>query len=282
MGVKCRWKRGPRRQPLLDLGVLVRRVVVQYQVDVQLRRHLPVDQAQERQELLVAVPLPALADHPAGGDVQGGKQCRRAVPDVVVGVAFDVAQAHRQRRLGAIERLNLRLLVHTQDHRVVRRVEVQPDNVAHFLDEERVGGQLEGLRQVRLDPEQSEPTLHRALGNALGTRQRARAPVRGGVGRLPQRTADDRCYLVVVIGPGPTGSEFVVQALDAGRSEAPSPLADGLRCDADAPGDGSVGQAFGAGENHAGPLHQGVGQGGRVSNSAELILLLVGEREWCQ
>ena len=59
-------------------------------------------------------------------------------------------------------------------------------------------------------------------------------------------------------------------------------LADGLRCDADAPGDGSVGQAFGAGENHAGPLHQGVGQGGRVSNSAELILLLVGEREWCQ
>ena len=281
-GCEVQMEAWPRRQPLLDLGVLVRRVVVQYQVDVQLRRHLPVDQAQERQELLVAVPLPALADHPAGGDVQGGKQCRRAVPDVVVGVAFDVAQAHRQRRLGAIERLNLRLLVHTQDHRVVRRVEVQPDNVAHFLDEERVGGQLEGLRQVRLDPEQSEPTLHRALGNALGTRQRARAPVRGGVGRLPQRTADDRCYLVVVIGPGPTGSEFVVQALDAGRSEAPSPLADGLRCDADAPGDGSVGQAFGAGENHAGPLHQGVGQGGRVSNSAELILLLVGEREWCQ
>ena len=49
-----------RRQPPLDLGVLVRRVVVQYQVDVQLRRHLPVDQTQERQELLVAVPLPAL------------------------------------------------------------------------------------------------------------------------------------------------------------------------------------------------------------------------------
>ena len=35
------------------------------------------------------------------------------------------------------------------------RVEVQPDDVAHFLDEERIGGQLEGLRQVRLDPERS-------------------------------------------------------------------------------------------------------------------------------
>ena len=43
----------PRSQPLPDLGVLVRRIVVQHEVDVQLRRHLPVDQPQERQELLV-------------------------------------------------------------------------------------------------------------------------------------------------------------------------------------------------------------------------------------
>ena len=73
-----------------------------------------------------------------------------------------------------------------------------------------------------------------------------------------------------------------MQALDAGRSEASSPLADGLLCDAAAPGDGRVGQAFGAGENHAGPHDQGVGQGGRLGNAVELILLLVGEREWCQ
>ena len=174
-----------------------------------------------------------------------------------------VAQAHRQRRLGAIERLNLRLLIHAQDHRVVRRVEVQPDDVAHFLDEERIGGQLEGLRQVRLDPEQGEPALYRALANALGSPQGACAPVRGGVGRLLQRTADHPRHLVVVIGPGPTGSEFVVQALDTGCSEAPSPLADGLWCDAEAEGDRRVGRAFGAGENHACPLDQGVGQGGR-------------------
>ena len=58
----------PRSQPPPDLGVLVRRVVVQHEVDVQLHRHLPVDQPQERQELLVAVPLPALRQHPPGGD----------------------------------------------------------------------------------------------------------------------------------------------------------------------------------------------------------------------
>ena len=165
---------------------------------------------------------------------------------------------------------------------MVRRVEVQPDDVAHFLDEERIGGQLEGLRQVRLDPEQSEPALYRALANALGSPQGACAPVRGGVGRLLQCTVDHRRHLVVVIGPGPTGSEFVVQVLDTGCSEAPSPLADGLWCDAEAEGDRRVGQAFGAGENHACPLDQGVGQGGRPGNSVELILLLVGEREWYQ
>ena len=155
VGVKCRWKRGSRRQPPLDLGVLVRRVVVQDQVDVQLRRHLPVDQAQERQELLVAVPLPAQSEHLSGGDVQGGEQRRRAVPDVVVGVAFGVAEAHRQRRLGAVERLNLRLFVHAQDHRVVGRVEVQADDVAHLLDENGSADSLKVCARCGLTPKRA-------------------------------------------------------------------------------------------------------------------------------
>ena len=70
-----------------------------------------------------------------------------------------------------------------------------------------------------------------------------------------------------------------MQALDTGRSEAPSPLADGLWCDADALRNGGVGQAFGAGEDDAGPQDQGVGQGGRVGYPLELILLVVGERK---
>ncbi len=73
-----------------------------------------------------------------------------------------------------------------------------------------------------------------------------------------------------------------MQTLDAGGAEAPSPLADGLRCDAEALGDGRVVQAFGAGENQAGSLNQGVRQRSRPGNPVELIPLLVGEREWCQ
>ena len=59
---------------------------------------------------------------------------------------------------------------------MVGRVEVQPDDVAHLLDEERIGGQLEGLRQMRLDPEEGEPALYRALGNALSSPQGACTP----------------------------------------------------------------------------------------------------------
>ena len=84
------------------------------------------------------------------------------------------------------------------------------DDVAHFLDEERIGGQLEGLRQMRLDPEEGEPALHRALGNALSSPQGACTPMRGGVGLLLQGTADHRRHFLVVIGPGTTGAEFVV------------------------------------------------------------------------
>ena len=135
---------------------------------------------------------------------------------------------------------------------------------------------------MRLDPEEGEPALYRALGNAFSSPQGACTPMRGGVGLLLQGTVDHRRHFVVVIGPGTTGAEFVVQALDAGRSEAPSPLADGLWCDAEAPRDGRVGQAFGTGEDHPGPHDQGVGQGGRPGNAVELILLLVGEREWYQ
>lgn len=49
-----------------------------------------------------------------------------------------------------------------------RRVEVQSDDVAHFLDEERVCRQLERLAQVGLDAEQLEPALDGAEAGMAG------------------------------------------------------------------------------------------------------------------
>jgi hypothetical protein len=42
-------------------------------------------------------------------------------------------------------------LVHREQQRLVRRVEIQPDNVADLLDELRILGQLPGVDQVRLE-----------------------------------------------------------------------------------------------------------------------------------
>ncbi len=41
------------------------------------------------------------------------------------------------RALGAVEGLDLALLVHRQDQRLVRRIEVEADHVLHFLRERR-------------------------------------------------------------------------------------------------------------------------------------------------
>jgi hypothetical protein len=128
-------------------------VVVGDAVDVQLGRHGLVDLAQERQELLMPVARLAAGPHGAVEHVQRGEQRGGAVALVVVGDALDVAEAHGQHRLRALERLALALLVDADDQRVVGRTQVQADDVAQLLDEERVVGQLEALGAVGLQPD---------------------------------------------------------------------------------------------------------------------------------
>ena len=80
----------------------------------------------------MAVPLHALADDLAGGDVEGGEQRRGAVALVVVRHGAGAALLQRQPGLRAVERLDLALLVDAQHQRLVRRVEVEADDVLTF------------------------------------------------------------------------------------------------------------------------------------------------------
>ena len=228
-------------------------------MDVQVRRHLLVDQPQEREELLVPVPRLALGDHLAGSDVQGREQCRRAVAQVVVGVALRVAQIHGQFRLGPVQGLDLRLLVDAEHHRVIRRIEVKSRDITDFLDEEGIGGELEGLGQVGLDAEQAEPAGHGTGRDALGRTHAVGAPVGGVGGLVLQGPVDHPGDPFVVVRARPAGAQFVVQASDAAVEVALAPLADGLRRSADPVRDRSVGDALRAGEDHAGAQHQGMG-----------------------
>ena len=141
---------GTRRQPAIDRRMLVRAVVVHDQMNIEIGRHTGVHALEKAQILLVAMAALADGQDLAGGDVQGGKEGRGAVAHVVVRDAFDVADAHRQQRLGSVQSLDLALLVDAEHHGLVRRVQIESDDVADLLHEERIGGELEVVLSMRL------------------------------------------------------------------------------------------------------------------------------------
>ncbi len=99
-------------QPGLHVGVLVGGVVVAD--DVQLPAGVgPGDELEEVQELGVGMPVVAPVSDLAGGDLKGGEQARGAVALVVVGLFRWQSRAQRQDRGGAVQRLDLGLLIHT-------------------------------------------------------------------------------------------------------------------------------------------------------------------------
>ena len=55
---------------------------------------------------------------------------------VIMGAPLHLARAQGQQRPGAVQGLDLGLLVHAQDQRPVRRIKVESHNVPHLFDEE--------------------------------------------------------------------------------------------------------------------------------------------------
>ena len=221
----------------------------------------------------------ALGQHLAAGDIQGREQGGGSMPDIVVGDAFDIAQSHRQHRLSALKRLDLAFFVDAQHHGVIRRVQIQSDDVAHFLDEERVVGQFEGPLPVRLHAEQLEPARHGAFGDAAVLGHGTDRPVgRIGRGRL-QRRVDDLGHPFVLMGAGTSRAQLVVQSFKALRKEAPAPFADGEWTQPKAPGDGGVRLAFGAGQNDLRAADDAVGEGAGVGEGQQLGLVVFAEGE---
>ena len=135
-------------QPTPHLGVLVGGIVVEDHVDHLAGRHGALDGIEEADELLVAVALHALADEAAVEHVEGREQRGRAVALVIMGHGAGTARLHRQARLGAVERLDLALLVDRQHHGMRRRIDIQPDDVLDLRGEVGIGRELENLDEV--------------------------------------------------------------------------------------------------------------------------------------
>ncbi len=82
-------------------------MVVHDEMEVEIGRDDRLDFVEDAGELDRLVPEVALADHCIGGDVECCERRPRAVSHVIMHGALDLARAHRQQRLAAVESLNL-------------------------------------------------------------------------------------------------------------------------------------------------------------------------------
>jgi len=151
---------GVSGQPAIVFGLVGVQVV---QDDMSLLAGIGGDGAvHEVQELdPSAAPVMATPDQ-AGSDVQGGE--RVVVPWRMYSWLNPVstfAIGQFQAALGALQGLDVRLFVDRQHHRILRRLQTEPDNVRRLLRETEIGADAPAAtpRQRDLVPAQHAPDL---------------------------------------------------------------------------------------------------------------------------
>ena len=142
-------------------------------------RHLGLDRVQEAHELLMAVALHVAADDGPVEDVERSEQGPGAMALVVVRHGAEPALLHRQARLGAIESLDLALLVERKHDGVGRRIDIEPDHVAQLVDEVRIVRELELPITVRLKPVRLPDSPDRAGADAARPSHQIGGPMGG-------------------------------------------------------------------------------------------------------
>lgn len=90
----------------------------------------------------------------AGGDLEGGKQGGGAVALVIVALAGQCPPIRQlQIALRPFERLDRGLLVDTQDNRLGRRIDIEPDNIGGLGRERRIVALAPGLARGKVREE---------------------------------------------------------------------------------------------------------------------------------
>src|SRR5215210_3530223 len=211
-------------QPGLHVGMVVGAVVVEHEVNVETLGHLAVDDLEKEEEFLVAVAGQAQPGDLAGGGVEGGEESGGAVALVVVGHGARPALLDGKAGLGAVQGLDLALLVDAEHHGTLGRIEVEPDHIDQLLLEARVVGQLEGPYQVRLDAPGGPDALHHGLGDPGVSRHGPTRPVRlCGRGGVEGVVDDGLDRLLRDRGLAPPALGYLADALDAVGFEAGPP-----------------------------------------------------------
>ena len=169
---------------------------------------------------------------------------------------FDLAGSHRQQRLRAVERLHLGFLVNTQHNGAFRWRQVESDDVADLLHEQRIRGELEGPDAVRLQPEGAPDAVHGRgrMADLLG--HGPQAPMRRAFRTRFQRLADCGRDLIVTDLARRTRTRLVVETIHPALREAIAPCAGRCGTDTHLARNLLVVEPRGRSENDARPLRQ--------------------------
>src|SRR5277367_2558930 len=163
---------------------LVSREIIEDDVDLLIGRAQVHDFLQEDDKVAASMTSSGFSVNAAGGGVQRRIQRQGSVPVVFKSVALGAARRKRQHRIESIQRLNGSLLVDTKYGRMLRRVQVQPDNVSGFGFEIRIVAGQVALQAVRLQAGLFPHPMHSVLADAQRCGKLATTPVSGAVLRL--------------------------------------------------------------------------------------------------
>ncbi len=178
-------------EPLDDLGMLVRGIVVGDSVDDLARWYRAFDRVEKFDKFLMSMLLHAAADDGAVEDVESGEQCGRAVTLIVVGHGTAFPWLQRQSWLGAVESLDLAFLVDGDHDGMGRRMHVETDDILDFLSEGGIVGFFEGPDAVGLEAAGIPDPLYSAQTDADCLGDGAPRPMRHFTGRLAARQGQD-------------------------------------------------------------------------------------------
>ena len=165
----------------------------------------------------MAVALHVAADDGPVEDVERSEQGRGAMALVVVRHGAEPALLQRQARLGAIESLDLALLVERKHDGVGRRIDIEPDHVAQLVDEVRIVRELELPITVRLKPVRLPDAPDRAGADAARPCHQIGGPMGGLAGGSASVSATTRAAT-----SGPSGGMREGRVLSCRRPSMPS------------------------------------------------------------
>jgi len=158
-----------------------------------------------------------------GRDLQRREQGRGAMAFVVVRATLRQARLHGQHRSGPVQRLDLRLLIDAQHDRVLRRRQVEPDDIDDLADQLRVGGELERLNPPWRDAVVTPRLRHGPVTDPQVPAQESARPVGQPVllRRRLERRGDD---VAVIDRPRATRARIIVQPRDPLRGVPIAPV----------------------------------------------------------